>query len=81
MKSLKNLQKQWKIKTGTRAKRVKSMEEKFSLSPSYSFTQLQKINAIRSKSIRKGQRKIRSAIFPVRKQMMIKDAFNQEVIQ
>ena len=81
MKYLKNIQKQQKIKTGTPAKRVICMEEKFSLCPYYSLKQLQKINTIRSRIIKKGQRKILSAIFPIRKQIMIKDAFSQEVIQ
>jgi hypothetical protein len=76
MKYVKNFQKQKKIKTGTPATRVRIMEEVFSLCPSYSIKQLNKINTIQSKKIKQGQRKILSVIFPIRKQIIIKDAFN-----
>jgi hypothetical protein len=80
MKYLKNIQKEKKIKTGTPSKRIICIEEKFSLCPYYSIKQLQKINTLRSKTIKKGQRKLLSAIFPIRKQVSTRNAFNQEAI-
>lgn len=77
MEYIKNIQKQSKVKTGTPATRVRIMEEIFSLCPSYSIKQLKKINTIRSKKIKKGQRKLLSPIIPARKQIIIKDAFKQ----
>ena len=77
MKYLKNFQKQSKIKTGTPARKVKIIAEWFSLCPSYSIKQLNKINMVQSKKIKQGQRKILSPIFPIRKQIIIKEAFNQ----
>ena len=77
MEYIKNIQTQLKIKTGTPAKKVRIVEENFSLCPSYSMKQLHKINTIQSKKIKKGQRKILTTIFPVRQQIIIKDAFNQ----
>ena len=69
--------KQWKMKTGTPATKVRIMEEIFSLCPSYSIKQLHKINTIQYKKSKQGQRKLLSAIFPVGKQIIIKEAFNQ----
>ena len=77
MEVIKNIKKQSKIKTGTQATRVRIMAERFSLCPSYSIKQLHKINTIQFKKIKQGQRKIPSAIFPIRKQIIIKEAFNQ----
>jgi hypothetical protein len=74
MEYIKKIQKNQKIKTGTPATRVRIMEEVFSLCHSYSIKQLNKINTIQSKKRKKGQ--ILSVIFPIRKQIIIKDAFN-----
>ena len=79
MKNLNNLKKS-KIKTGTPAKKVRIVEERFSLCPSYSIQQLHKINIIQSKKIKQGQRNRLSAIFPIRKQISTRNAFNQEAI-
>jgi hypothetical protein len=78
MKYLKSIQKPQKIKTGTPAKKVRIVEEKFSLCPSYSIKQLHKINTIQSKKRKKGQRL--SAIFPIRKQISTRNAFNLEAV-
>ena len=77
MEYIKNIQKQSKLKTGTPARKVRNVEERFSLCPSYSIKQLRKINTIQSKKIKKGHRKRLSAIFPIGKQIIIKEAFNQ----
>ena len=77
MEYIKNIQTQSKVKTGTPATRVRIIEEIFSLCPSYSIKQLKKINTIQSKKIKQGQRIILSPIFPARKQIIIKNAFNQ----
>jgi len=76
MEYIKNIQKQPKINTGNHATKVIIMEDIFSLCPSYSIKQLKKINTIQSKKIKQGRR-ILSPIFPARKQIIIKDAFNQ----
>ena len=81
MKYIKNIHKQSKIKTGTTARKIRTTEERFSLCPSYSIKQLHKINTLQTKRFKQGQRKTLIHNYPVRKQMIIKDAFNQEVIQ
>ena len=78
MEYIKNIQKQQKIKTGSPAKKVRIVEEKFSLCPSYSIKQLHKINTIQTKKRKKGQ--ILSVIYPIRKQISTRNAFNQEAI-
>ena len=80
MEYIKNIQKKQNIKTGNPAIRVRIIEEKFSLCPSYSIQQLHKINIIQSKKIKQGQRNRLSAIFPIRKQISTRNAFNQEAI-
>ena len=70
--------KQLKIKTGTPAKKIRVVEEKISLCPSYSIKQLHKIDTIQSKKRKKGQ--IPSVLYPIRKQISTRNAFNQEAI-
>ena len=78
MEYQKNIQKQLKIKTGTPAKKVRIVEEKFSLCPSYSIKQLHTINTIQSKKRKKNRRP--SNFFPINKQISTRNAFNQEAI-
>ena len=78
MEYQKNIQKQLKIKTGTPAKKVRIVEEKFSLCPSYSIKQLHTINTIQSKKRKKNRRP--SNFFPITKQISTRNAFNQEAI-
>ena len=77
----KKLQKQTKIKTGTLATEIRIMEERFSLCPYYSVKQLHQIRCIQTERKKKGQAKIFAPEYPARKHVIIKNAFNQEVIQ
>ena len=70
--------KQWNIKTGTHAKKIRIVEEKISLCPSYSIKQLHKINTIQSKRRKKNRRPF--TFFPINKQISTRNAFNQEAI-
>lgn len=81
MEYIKNIQRQSKINTGTPATRVRIMEEIFSLCPYYSVQQLHKIQSVQTKRKKQGQMKIFAPNYPIRKQNIIKNAFNQEVIQ
>ena len=72
--------KQWNIKTGTPAREIRNIEERFSLCPSYSVKQLYKINNLQTKKIKQGQRKPIVPFLSVHKQMAIKNAFNQEAL-
>ena len=81
MEYIKNIQKQSKIKTGNPATKVRIMEEIFSLCPYYSVQQLHKIQLVQTKRKKHGQMKIFAPNYPVRKQIIIKNVFNQEVIQ
>jgi hypothetical protein len=68
------------VKMAKNIRREKTAELGFSFCPRYSIEQLRRINGLEIRKAKYGHRNAIAGLFPIRKQLLTKSAFNQEAI-